>query len=67
MMYEFDIRLMHVWTRELLEATQETKCGAHLGLENRENANYLLSYAIYCEWEMTPGKWFIWQRRFLRR
>ena len=92
---KFYIRLMRVWTRELLEVTEGTKCGLLLGLpayedadsgyhhpdvehlesalagvqaglENRESANYL-GCAIYCEWEMTPEKWSLWQRRFLGR
>lgn len=92
---KFYIRLMRVWTRELLEATEGTKCGVllglpayedagsgyhnpdvehlesalagvHAGLENSESTNYL-GCAIYCEWEMTPEKWNIWQNRFLGR
>ncbi|MBS1368747.1 MAG: glycoside hydrolase family 18 protein [Lentisphaeria bacterium] len=89
------IRLMRVWTHELLEAVDGTECrlllglpayedagsgyhhpdvehlagalrGIHAGLSGRELTNYL-GCAIYCEWEMTPEKWSVWQRRFLGR
>ena len=53
-------------TAAIMENLENAFAGIPAGLDGRESANDI-GCAVYCEREMTPEKWNVWQSRFLGR